>query len=189
MDTGEFPPEGPNQYWDTILWKTSNFLFDRFKPNAGFDVEIAGNSVSMTNQSTTDNLVSWDFGDGTTSLEKQPVHIYSMDGAYKVSLTVCNALMACDSTSETIHTGVTQSAFNIDEENVKIYPNPVLNTLNIAGNIESVDLKVFDLTGRLILQNRNSSEKSIDVSLLKPGIYLLEIKTLKRTISIQFVKG
>ncbi|HMA04317.1 MAG TPA: PKD domain-containing protein [Methanomicrobiales archaeon] len=33
---------------------------------------------------------SWDFGDGTGSYEKDPVHVYILDGIYDVSLTVGN---------------------------------------------------------------------------------------------------
>jgi PKD repeat protein len=32
----------------------------------------------------------WDFGDGTTSTELDPVHIYATPGTYSVSLTVSN---------------------------------------------------------------------------------------------------
>lgn len=34
----------------------------------------------------------WDFGDGTTSTEKFPVHQYLQSGTYDITLTVCNAL-------------------------------------------------------------------------------------------------
>jgi PKD repeat protein len=33
---------------------------------------------------------AWDFGDGTTGTEQNPVHIYQKEGAYDVSLTVKN---------------------------------------------------------------------------------------------------
>lgn len=32
----------------------------------------------------------WDFGDGTTSTEQNPCHIYDSEGTYNVSLTVTN---------------------------------------------------------------------------------------------------
>ncbi|WP_410509920.1 PGF-pre-PGF domain-containing protein [Methanosarcina hadiensis] len=34
---------------------------------------------------------NWDFGDGDTSTEKNPVHTYYKDGTFKVNLAVCNA--------------------------------------------------------------------------------------------------
>ena len=33
---------------------------------------------------------SWDFGDGSTSTEQNPSHIYVAPGTYSISLTVCN---------------------------------------------------------------------------------------------------
>jgi PKD repeat protein len=33
----------------------------------------------------------WDFGDGTTSTEQYPVHVYKLEGGYDVSLTVTNS--------------------------------------------------------------------------------------------------
>lgn len=39
---------------------------------------------------------SWNLGDGTTSTEQNPIHIYASSGTYTVSLIVCNSL-GCDS--------------------------------------------------------------------------------------------
>ena len=33
----------------------------------------------------------WDFGDGSTSTEQNPVHVYQQEGAYDVTLTVSNS--------------------------------------------------------------------------------------------------
>ena len=40
----------------------------------------------------------WDFGDGTTSTEEDPVHIYASPGIYTVTLTATNS---CTSETET----------------------------------------------------------------------------------------
>jgi PKD repeat protein/subtilisin family serine protease len=48
--------------------------------------------VSFTNQSTGNiTHTTWDFGDGTSSTEQNPVHIYQRVGSYTVSLTVQGA--------------------------------------------------------------------------------------------------
>lgn len=41
----------------------------------------------------------WNFGDGRTSDEKNPVHIYSRSGTYTVELTVTNFVTGCEYTS------------------------------------------------------------------------------------------
>ncbi|NJM78530.1 MAG: T9SS type A sorting domain-containing protein [Flavobacterium sp.] len=75
--------------------------------------------------------------------------------------------------------------FNI-EKRFTIYPNPVLaNNFSIKLNkgIESFSLKLFDITGNLILEQNNlSSNGSNDVEIQLPnklseGIYLVQIKT------------
>jgi PKD repeat protein/Mg-chelatase subunit ChlD len=64
-------------------------------PTVSFDVlpaePKANEPVTFIDRSTDDvGIVAWewDFGDGTRSAEQNPVHRYSADGSYKVTLTV-----------------------------------------------------------------------------------------------------
>jgi PKD repeat protein len=50
------------------------------------EVEI-NESIKFTNQSTNGVTYRWDFGDGETSTETDPVHAYTTAGDYTVSLT------------------------------------------------------------------------------------------------------
>jgi len=59
-------------------------------------------TVNFTDQSTgTPTSWAWDFGDGSTSTENNPTHIYSTPGTYTVSLTVTNV----GGTNSTVKTG------------------------------------------------------------------------------------
>ena len=50
-------------------------------------------TVQFSNSSTgSPTYQSWDFGDGTTSTDQNPVHTYAADGIYSVALTVSNAV-------------------------------------------------------------------------------------------------
>ena len=55
-----------------------------------FTYETDGLTVTFTNTSTVSGTVTyaWDFGDGETSTEKDPVHTYASKGEYTVTLTV-----------------------------------------------------------------------------------------------------
>lgn len=56
---------------------------------AGFSYETSHPFyVTFNNTSKNANSYKWDFGDGRTSFEKNPVHKYSGKGVYKVTLTV-----------------------------------------------------------------------------------------------------
>lgn len=61
------------------------------KPTAGFTYAIDGLTVTFTNTSTLADTYLWDFGDGATSTEVNPVHTYAANGIYEVTLTAYNA--------------------------------------------------------------------------------------------------
>gem|GEM_PF-1141457 len=62
------------------------------KPVASFTHSISVNTVTFTDSSTdSDGTIAqwiWSFGDGDSSIEQNPVHNYSANGIYNVSLTV-----------------------------------------------------------------------------------------------------
>lgn len=60
-------------------------------PVAGFTYVADGTTVTFTNTSTLADSYLWDFGDGGTSTEANPVHVYAGDGSYSVALTATNA--------------------------------------------------------------------------------------------------
>ncbi len=50
-----------------------------------------GETVQFTNQSES-GTIHWDFGDGMTSIEVAPTHLYANPGTYQASLSITNAL-------------------------------------------------------------------------------------------------
>ena len=68
-----------------------------------------------------------------------------------------------------------------------IYPNPSFNFININSDQNIIDIKVFDITGKLVKQINNNN--IIDVSNLRTGVYLLSIKTDKGNGVSRFVKN
>ncbi|MBK8722723.1 MAG: PKD domain-containing protein [Saprospiraceae bacterium] len=71
------------------LWTTD--AFSPLVPKMAFEkVTYLNTPVSFQNQSINAQSLLWDFGDGTTSTEENPVHSYSKIGTYPVSLKVNN---------------------------------------------------------------------------------------------------
>jgi PKD repeat protein len=54
--------------------------------NEGADMNFTGNHTDSGSLDTVSYL--WDFGDGTTSSDENPSHVYSDDGIYTINLTV-----------------------------------------------------------------------------------------------------
>jgi uncharacterized protein (TIGR02145 family) len=70
-------------------------------PTAGFSYSSDGLTATFTNTSLFGETFHWDFGDGATSTELNPVHTYAVDGFYAVTLIAYNS-SGEDSYSQTI---------------------------------------------------------------------------------------
>lgn len=74
---------------------------------------------------------------------------------------------------------------DITKTNIKVYPNPVKDFINITSDKAIKSVEIYDVLGRLI--KTNSSTK-INVSQLSKGNYLLKIKTDSGDIIEKFIK-
>ncbi|WP_430905284.1 RICIN domain-containing protein, partial [Maribacter flavus] len=92
---------------DTIRWE---FRLTGFPPTAIASSDVtegeAPLEVAFTGDASTDDIgvtgYLWDFGDGNTSTEANPVNTFTTAGTYEVSLTVSDAGGLSDATSLTI---------------------------------------------------------------------------------------
>ena len=69
---------------------------------------------------------------------------------------------------------ITLSFNSLHESDVKVYPNPVETKLNFTGLTTPVQATVFDMLGKRQLQSKVTN--TLDVSQLKSGLYMVEIK-------------
>jgi PKD domain len=64
---------------------------DNIIPTASFTVSPTSaetnQNINFTNQSSNADTYSWDFGDGTTSTDVNPIHYYTAEGTYTTTLT------------------------------------------------------------------------------------------------------
>lgn len=69
----------------------------------------------------------------------------------------------------------------IAADEIKTYPNPVGDHLNIAPGIarESVSVEVYNLNGQLVLREQCEfqEEPRLDVSAVQRGMYVLRLRT------------
>lgn len=70
---------------------------------------------------------------------------------------------------------------------ISIYPNPVKDFLRIDADLENIQrLEIFNNKGQLLLNPK--SNKSIDISSLEEGYYILKIRTIKNEFTFPFLK-
>jgi hypothetical protein len=62
----------------------------------------------------------------------------------------------------------------LTEEGLVVYPNPTSSILNLEGLHTTDKVQLLDLQGKLILSG-NQQSKSLDISTLEKGVYLLRV--------------
>ncbi len=79
---------------------------------------------------------------------------------------------------------ITTAAYSRPEEpvNVRLFPNPAGNFLFVSyKNIEEEpELEIHDITGKLILNKRISSNEKVNVESLKSGVYIVNIRSMNK---------
>ena len=73
---------------------------------------------------------------------------------------------------------------NAEELNLNVYPNPTTGIVTVDGEgIKNVD--VMDMSGRMVM---NTSSRTVDMTNLSNGVYMLRISTEKGTFTQKIVK-
>ncbi len=175
-DNGDFPASGPNEYWDTVYNKVNSFLWKLDKPLANFDYDTNALQVDFVFLCEEADDWQWDFGDGNTSQEMNPTHIYSQMGQYTVTLEVLNEMQSWDTAVQTINVGF-DAIESPEKTSIRVYPNPVKEFFIIEGTqISKVEL--FNLSGNLVFKTILNGENRVKIDLnedLNPGVYFCKV--------------
>ena len=126
-------------------------------------------TVNFTNQSTNATSFLWDFNDGSTSTQENPIHTYTQNGTYTVTLTT----NACNQTSTFTKT-VTVANLSVQNPSPKfrIYPNPTTTKITIDyADIQRIEL--YNLEGKKLQCALKNNE--LNLSHLASGVYILKI--------------
>jgi hypothetical protein len=85
--------------------------------------------------------------------------------------------------SEALPTSVSE----FGSTNIRTYPNPVQSNLYIDGLSVKASVKIFDMSGKLLVKKQNVS-KEIDVENLTKGVYFIQINDNNAVITRKFIK-
>jgi PKD repeat protein len=73
-----------------VFQALDSLYFPQDPPEARFGYEVLPgptNAIQLVNQSVRYDSFAWNFGDGSNSFQQNPVHTYSLNGSFVVSLT------------------------------------------------------------------------------------------------------
>ncbi|MFK7969564.1 MAG: S8 family serine peptidase [Bacteroidia bacterium] len=167
------------------------------RPNVSFTSSRTGNDVQFTTPSTGINGYFWEFGDGTTSTDPNPLHTYNQSGTFQVKLT---ASTSCGTitTEETITFYPVSIEPSLGGLDLRVYPNPNQGQFTVRiHDIQpsTVEIALRDVLGRAVKTYEGKAAagsfvKQFDWSNLQEGIYLLNVKAgdKNNTVKIQIRK-
>lgn len=138
-----------------------------------------GTEIEFLDQSTSNGTITswlWDLGDGNTSNDQHPSHIYASVGTYNICLTVTDNLGQNDMECKNGFIDVSSSPTCIIDPNI-----PVLNCVNnivvLDGSQSSVGPNftyLWSTTNGTILSGSNTVSPTVDAA----GFYTLEVTNI-----------
>lgn len=155
-----------------VLPNKANWLLNTFNTYADFNYSINNLTVDFTNISVNFDTVEWDFGDGETSNENNPSHLFNSAGEKTIILKAfknnCEITMI-----KTITIGVLdEPIFLLNKYNY--YPNPAKDFLTISAS-EKFTVTILNTVGQIVLKSNQPSNKHIlNLMLLQKGIYFIQ---------------
>ncbi|MBI1307354.1 MAG: T9SS type A sorting domain-containing protein [Bacteroidetes bacterium] len=157
-------------------------------PTAIFTLDQNAQRVDFYNFSAGSDSFLWDFGFATPKThERNPVAHYPAVGDYTVTLIAYNECGA-DTFSFPVYIDNVVSVPEINEADVKIYPNPFNNKIQIESNLNFKTYELYSSTGKLLLSGKMEESKFIDTEFLAVGTYILRLSWDESSITRMVVK-
>ena len=76
-------------------------------------------------------------------------------------------------------------------ETLMIYPNPTIDSFTISFDTETLNdftIQVFNILGKKVLKKINSNSKTVDISFLESGVYILKISKENQHKTLKLIK-
>jgi hypothetical protein len=127
------------------------------------------------------------FQDAISNVNELPLNTILLDNTryYCVSRTSID----CISEPTEVLVMIQLSVPSLDVDLLKFYPNPIIDFLNIEYYEEILEIKVFNSSGKQVLvQQIKSKSTALDLSGLKSGFYVLNVKTVNHQGTIRVIK-
>ena len=132
-------------------------------------------SIDFSNESDHATSYEWSFGDGETSTDESPTHMYGVSGTYTVEL-IANSPCDSDTVSYDVEI-ISVTGLNSLESNGFILKNNQHGLFSIVSDVELIAGNVLSLDGKnLDVKMKNNS---FDLSNVASGLYVIQVQTIE----------
>lgn len=126
--------------------------------------------IEFFNSSVAAESYLWDFGDGDTSTETNPVHYYTIEDEYTITLIATNACSV--DTSTIIFNDWPHAIFEIETpEEITLHPNPASEYVYFLESFKNKIIEIYNMLG--IKMQYTLLDDKINISELPSGNYIL----------------
>ncbi len=196
---------------------TAFYIYDSCFSRYTSTYNSTDNKFTLTLDSVTTALGTnfyWDFGDGTTSSNQTPTHVFAQDSVYNVCLKVITAAGdSCDYCHEIgknnfgeiyrstgfslevlrfVTTDIAQTGKE-EKASITVSPNPasdmIVVTTNQLETLSNPILSVYSAEGQLLVQQPvKQTRTELNISNFAKGVYLIKMSSEGQTQVVKFVK-
>jgi hypothetical protein len=174
------------QIVDSVVFTHSDlWRLDIFQQTSSFNYVLENNTISCFNTSQYYDSLFWEFSNGFTSNGTNPLHSFSENDTYTISLTTFKN--GCE--VESVHT-ISISTLDMNKvlglNEIQIYPNPVEDILYVYSENELNRVEVISNKGeKIYIKKIDNTHEAIDLTRLPAGQYQLLIYLDNSLLKIQ----
>ncbi len=156
----------------------------------------AASAVVFSNAGSTGASYFWDFGDGNTSTNENPNHVYAEAGDYTVAQSVITPGGCSITEIVNLTVGIATATTDLEAEKfIEVFPNPTNGTLNVNftfTDAEIIGIQISDVAGKLLLSKDPVSYRNnnieLDLQSFENGAYFLLFQLEEGTVVRKIVK-
>lgn len=176
------------------LTTRTNYVDIQVKPTALFTNKaqpLNPLQIVFTALATNAATYLWNFGDGTSSTQANPIHTYGQRGTYTVSLTTTNDCGSSVATTTLVRVSAVDLTTTVQPFDVHIFPNPTTGafTLLLQGKTEAPMRKGEVSIWNILNQKIYSESVELDAQWSKyfnpklaVGAYIIQYETNGKTV-------
>lgn len=169
----------------------SNWYVGAYDPVADFSVSIDDPEVQCFNSSQFASEYYWDFGDDTFSNDENPVHQYSYNANFTITLIASHCGLSDEYSQQVQITLVGLDELNASDV-LSVFPNPAADHIIVytGQNMQYHYTGLYDIFGKVyhLPYQQLSDGLKIETGSLPEGVYYIRLSGHERFFDLKFVK-